>query len=188
MTENQKYLDDARGRIREFEAGLEPERLREAYMALENVSLAKEHVSKTRARLRTDSLSLWLGLLQILDHHLDPNFNPEDGPEELVQPPRTSDGVVYPPGADPALIRDPRARAEYEKAIAANRAKVENYRLQIHLRRLDERITQRAKEFIRGSYRPASDDQEELKKAIEETIKDPGRKADLLKLLTPPQP
>jgi len=188
MTENQKYLKETRERIKGFEKELEPERLREAYMALENVSLAKEHVPKTRAQLRTDTLSLWLGLLQILDHHLDPDFNPEDGPEELVQPPPTSGGVVLRPGADPALIDDPTARAEYEKAIAANRAKANNYRLQIHLGRLNERITPRAEEFIRNSYTTAPDDQEELKTAIEKTIEDPRRKARLLELLTPPQP
>lgn len=188
MTENEEYLTEARVRMAEFEKQLEPERLRAAYMALENVSLTREQDPKTRTRLRRDSLSLWLDLLQVLDHHLDPNFNREDRPTLLVQPPPTSDGVAYPPGADPALIDDPAARAKYEEAIAANQIKAKNYRLQIHVGRLDERITERTEEFIRTSYKRTSDDQEEVRKAIEKTIKDPRRKASLLKLLAPRRP
>lgn len=188
MTDNQKYLNEAQARVKEFEAELEPERLREAYMALEDVILVQETDPKSRARLRTNALSLWLHLLQLLDRFLDPKFNPEDVPEMLVQPPPTTGDVVYPPGADPALIDDPKARAEYEKAIAANRAKADHYRLQINLRRLDERITPRAEAFIRNFYTPAAIDQKELQTAIDEIIRDPRRKAGLLKLLSSSQP
>ncbi len=188
MQDNEKYLNAAQARAKEFEAEREPERLREAYMALENVILAQEHDPKTRGQLRTDSLSLWLHLLQLLDRFLDPNFNPEDVPEKLVQPPPTSGGIVLRPGADPALIDDPKVRAEYEKAIAANRAKADHYRLQINLRRLEERIPPRAEAFIRNSYTSAPGDQEELQTAIDGIMKNPQRKARLLKLLTPSQP
>jgi hypothetical protein len=186
MTSNQRYLDQAQAHVKEFEVTLEPERLREAYIALENVILVNEHGPKARADLRANCLSIWLHLLQLLDQLFDSNFNPEDVPEDLVQPPPTTGGIVYPPGADPALIADPRARAEYEKAIAANRKKIESYRLQLHMSRLKERIEPRAEAFIRNSYKSTPGDQEELRTAIKKTIQDPRRKERLLKLLTPP--
>jgi hypothetical protein len=188
MTENQKYLVEALGHVAEFEAEQESELLREAYMALENVLLVQEHDPSTRAKLRAGCLSLWLNLLRLLDRYLDPDFNPEDVPVNLVQPPPTLEGVVYPPGADPALIDDPKARAAYEKAIAANRAKANHYRLQIGLRRLNERIPPRVEAFVRDSYTSGLGDQEELRTAIEMIIKDPDRKAGLLKLLTQAYP
>lgn len=188
MNENQKYLKEAQEHAREFEDKPEPELLRQAYLALENVLLLEEDEPKTRGQLRTKSLYLWLHLIQLLDRFLDPNFNPEDVPELAIQPPPTSEGVVYPPGADPALIDDPKARAEYKKAIADNEAKTAHYTLQTKLRRMDERITPRAEDFIRNFYTPAPGDQKELKTAIDKTIKGPRRKADLLKLLTQSQP
>jgi hypothetical protein len=188
MTENEKYLKEALAHVKEFEAELEPERLHEAYMALENVIWTQERDPKARAQSRADCLSLWLHLLHMLDRFLDPDFNPKDFPEKLVQPPPTSGGIVYPPGADPVLIDDPKARAGYEKAIAANRAKADHYRLQINLRRLDERIPPRTEAFIRNSYTSAPGDQAELRTAIDAIIKDRQRKVDLLKLLRPSSP
>jgi hypothetical protein len=181
MTDNQKYLKEAQVRIKEFEAELEPERLRQAYMALENIILVQEHDNKSRTELRETVLSLWLQFLQILDRFLDSKFNPHDVPNKLIQPPPTTGGVVYPPGADPALIDDPQTRSEYEQAIAANRAKAEYYRLQINLRRLDEQITSRAEAFIRNSYTFTPSDREEAKAAILKTIKNPQRQERLLK-------
>jgi hypothetical protein len=188
MTQNQEYLKKADEHAKEFEAQLEPEHLREASMALDSVSLAQEHDPRTRAQVRTDCLSSWLHLLQLLDRFLDPNFDPNDVPQRLVQPPPTRGDVVYPPGADPALIDDPKARAEYEKAIAANREKAVRYRLQIQLGRLNERIPPRAEAFIHDAYTSAARDQDELGTAIETMITDPRRKAGLLKLLTPSRP
>jgi len=181
MMENQKYLREAHTYTKEFETQLEPSLLRLAYMALENVILAQESDLKLRAQLRVDCLYLWLYLLQLLDRFLDPGFNPNDVPEKLIQPPPTTEGVVYPPGANPALIDDPQARAEYEEAIAANRAKAEQYRLQINLRRLDEQITPRAEAFIRNSYTFTPSDRQEVKTAILQKIKNPQRQERLLK-------
>lgn len=183
MTGNQKCLNDAQKRIDEFKAELEPERLREAYIALANVDLDQERDPVTRARLRLDTFFSWMRLLQILDGFLDPKFDPGDVPAMLVQPPPTKDGVLYAPGADPTLIDDPKARSEYEKAIAENTTKAEHYRMQVHLRRLDERITPRVETFIRDSYASTPSDQQELRMAIEQTITAPARKSAVLRLL-----
>lgn len=185
VTNNQRYLNEAQAHIKEFESGLDPQRLRDAYMSIENVILPQEPDLKTREQLRKSALSVWLHLLQILDRFVDPNFDPDDVPEDLVQPPKTTGGVVYPPGADPALIADPAARAEYEKAIEANRKKIESYNLQLQLSRLTPRVSERADAFLRRSYTPSPHDRKELKSAIDETITDPKRKAHLLEILEP---
>lgn len=188
MTENEKYLKDAQKKVKEFETEAEPERLREAYMALENVVLEQEYDAKIRGRLRHECLQLWLKMVQILDARLDPNFDPEDVPDNLVQPPPTSKGVVYPPGADPAVIDDPAARKEYEKAVAENNAKINNYRMQTYLGRLKDQIPPRAEEFIKNSYTSADADREELKAEIDAIIEKPERKAELLKLIKSARP
>lgn len=181
MTENEKFLKGAEKHVKEFEAEIEADRLREAYMALENVELAQERDAKARIQLRKECLYLWLEIVELLDRHLDPKFDPEDVPENLVQPPPTSTGIVYPPGADPKLIDNHEARAEYEKAIAANSARTNNYRLQIQLSRLDEQITRRAEAFIRNSYTFKPNDRQEAKTAILKIIKNPKRQEGLLK-------
>jgi hypothetical protein len=187
MTENQKHLKEAQAHTKAFEDKLEPELLREAYLALENVLLSEEDDPDILRQLRAESLNLWLHLIQLLDRFLDPKFNPGDVPGRVVQPPPTTGGVVYPPGADPALIDDPIARAQYEQEIAANRAKTVHYAMQVKLRRLDERIMPRAEAFIRNSYSSTPSDQAELKTAIDKMITNTQRKAMLINLLTPPQ-
>jgi len=187
MTQGQEHLKKAQAHVAKFEAEREPERLREAYMALENVSLAEERDPRTRDQLRMDCLSLWLYLLELLDRFLDPNFDPKDVPQRLVQPPPTRGDVVYPPGADPALIDDPTARAQYERAITSNREKTIRYRLQIQLGRLQEQIPPRAEKFIHNSYTSVPRDQAELRAAIDANITNPVHRASLLKVLEPDQ-
>src|SRR5215204_32512 len=187
MTENKKYLKQAAELIKAFESEKEPERLNEASMALENVNLIQEYDAPTRHELRAESLALHLTLLQILDKYLDPKFDPEDVPSTIVQP-RLSDGTVLRPGVDPAKIKNPQDRAEYEKAIAENRAKARNYRLQTELRRLNERLPSRTELFIRESFTSSDEDQKVLKTAIDVAIENQKRKAELTKLLKNSQP
>jgi hypothetical protein len=183
MTTNQTRLDETDARIQQFDAELEPERLREAYMALENVDLSQEHDAASRARVRASALSAWLRLLHVLDRYLDPAFDPDEAVERNVQPPPLPDGTLLQPNADPARIPDPAARAAYEKALADNRAKAERHRLQVYLHRLDERIPPRAEGFLRGAYTADPRDQAELRAAIDQLVTDPKRKAWLLKIV-----
>lgn len=141
-----------------------------------------------RATRRAATLHSWLRLLRALDYHLDPGFDPRAVPEKRVGPPPTSGGGALRPGADPASIEDPKARAEYEQAIADNRAKAERYRLQVHLHRLDERVTPRVEAFIRGAYTQSALDQQELRAAMDQMVDAPHRRAELAKLLSAPGP
>jgi hypothetical protein len=180
MTDNESHLQVARAQVEAFESEMEPERLRQAYQALENVVLPKGATSQSSIELRRLVLSRWLELLQVLERHADSSFDPADVPSRLVQPPPTTTGILYPPGADPGLIDAPRARTEYEQAIAANRTKVERYRLQTYLHRLEEPITERVEEFISNAYtfRPA--DRQEVKAAVMDTIRSPELRTRLL--------
>jgi len=183
MTQNQQFLMEAQAQVKEFEAKQEPESLSLAYQALENVTWVSEDNLEVRARLRTDSLLLWLEMLRLLDRLLEPDFDSADMPEKFVEPPPVPGGVVLRPGADPAGIKDPKVRAEYEQAIAANRTKAERYRLQTLLRRLDERIAPRVDSFITQAYASSPDDDKEARTTIDKVIDDAGRKAHLLELL-----
>jgi hypothetical protein len=182
MTDNQKHLAEAQARSMEFVDTREPERLREAFLALEEVHPAEELDPGLRAQVRSAALAVWLELLALLDRSLDPGFDPSDVPPKRVEPPPLPGGVQLPPGAEPGRIPDPAARAEYEQAIAANRARAEHYRQQIHLRRLDERMPPRVDAFITGSYLATPRDQAELRAAIDRKIQDPRRKAHLMGL------
>jgi hypothetical protein len=189
MMANQNYLEEAQSNANAFEESHEPERLRAAYLALENVILGQEKGDPgPRAHLRMECLRLWLHLLDLLDRSLDPNFEVGDVPVKIVEPPAVPGDIVLRPGADPAKIADPKARAEYESAIAANRVKANNYREQIGLRRLNEHLPTRVEAYIQNSYTSVRSDQEELRTAIDGLIKSPRRKADLLRLLEPPRP
>lgn len=185
MADNQQSLREANQFARQFEARPEAELLRDASLALEKIDLPQEHDARMRGRLRAESLAVWLHLLNLTDRYLDPNFNRADVPATVVQPPPTRAGVKYPPGADPALIDDPQARAAYEEAIAANRAKAERYRLQVQLERIAPRVESGAEAFIRVAFSVAVADQAEIRAAIETGVQDRRRKAKLLNLLRP---
>ncbi|MFH0727543.1 MAG: hypothetical protein V2B19_14535 [Pseudomonadota bacterium] len=181
MTDNEKHLKEAVELIKAFEKEMEPERLREASMALENVNLRREHNAQIRHKLRSDCLEWWLTILQTIDKNLDSSFDPEDVPQLSVMPPRIKGDIQLPPGAAPALIDDPKAREEYEKAIKDNRAKLENYPLQTQLRELNEVIPGKVDSFIRRAF--TSSDHDEVKATIDRIIESQSRKKNLYRLI-----
>jgi hypothetical protein len=138
-----------------------------------------------RAKTQKECLALWLVLLQTVDEKLDPNFDPSDMPVMRVVPPPIPGGGAPPPGADPSVIPDPKLRAEYQKAILANREKANDYRLQTRLRALNERITLRAESFLRENFAGEVAARKEANEAIENTIKNAHRKKRLQEILTP---
>jgi hypothetical protein len=80
------------------------------------------------------------------------------------------------------LITDPKVRAEYEQAIAANRTKIRRYRLQIVLRQVDKDLRHDVRRFIVNAYKPTPESHEEVKQAIERNVSNEKERADLLKL------
>jgi hypothetical protein len=184
MTTNQEVLERAQSCAQRFEATQEASWLESAWDAIQDVAWTQESSATARGAVRTRSLDMWLHLLDLLDKYLDPNFDENDVPMKLISPPALPgpNAVRLRPGADPALIPDPQLRAEYERAIATNRAKIRNYTAQVGLHRLEGRIRHQVRKFIHDAYRSTLADQEEVKGAIERNIHSPIEKAALLKL------
>jgi len=186
MSDNQVLLQTARDAETAFAARRDPDQLTRAVEALENVQWREPLHLPERGRLRRETLDAWLHLVRLVDDALDPDFDPGRLPELAVQPPPTRDGIVYPPGADPALIEDPDSRDRYARELADNRAYAEHYRLQSRLRPLEERVVDACSAFIKDSYRGNPADEREAKAAIQAVIKSPRRRAALLSLLASP--
>lgn len=181
---NQQHLKEANTEIRAFQTDLETERLRRASISLDSISIPLEPNPKLRTQLRLNSLQAWLQLNELIQTHLDPLFNPKDLPEVSVQPPPTSAGVIYPPGADPNVIDDPNKRAAYVNAIAAGRAKADRYRLQTDLHRFGPYAEQRMEAFVHSSYSATKADESDFQSAVNKMVTDPTRKKHLLSLLS----
>lgn len=178
------FIAQASAALAAFEQQKEPQRIQDAGDRLREVRLADESDPQKQRVLRKDTLVLWLSLFAAIDGSLDPQFDPKDVPQVRVQPPR-SDGVVFPPGVDPSLLKDPAARSEYERIIAENDKKAEQYSLQIKLRRLDERLWPKLEAFVRTAYSTSTepDDQREVLDVLQAIIKNPQRADRLRKLI-----
>jgi hypothetical protein len=184
MMRNQNNLHEVQSHLEHFETSQDPDWLVKAQETLGEVLLTEERDPKVRKEIRLHMLDMWLRLLDSLDRHFDPAFDENDTPQKLVQPPALPDpkqGSLR-PGASPSLIADPKLRAEYEHAIAANRAKTKRYRLQLLLRRMGGSLRQEVHGFIASAYKPTPEDRDEVRKAIERNIASDMEKATLLKL------
>ena len=183
---NQDYRKQAESLVNQFHTDLDPHLLTQAYQALENVLLLDQPDRDAWPRIRSETLQLWLMLIETVDQHIDPGFDVEDEPEALVQPPSTPDGILYPPGADPARITDPEARAKYESDIKANNQKISTYGFQTKMHRLEERIVPRARKFILDFYAPNHSDRAEFSAMVDKIVTTPERKDSLLELIPRP--
>ena len=154
------------GLIASFARDGDPERGREALNAVETVPAG-------------DAVEPWLALLAALDRHLDADWDASAGPELVVQPP-ASEGIVYPAGSDPAALKDPVARAAYERAIAENDARTRRYDEQMRLHRLEERALEGVARAIEAA--PA-DGRDALERSIRDAHVGEARKRALVALL-----
>jgi hypothetical protein len=180
MDPNTQHLAQAQAHARLFHQTVDTEELRRAALALEGVTLSAPPPA-AEAAMRRDGLRAWLLLLELIDRHLDPAFDVSRTPDLQVQPPESADGSSHPPGADPALIADPRARAAYEQATRENDARIASYNLQVRLHRLDERITARTDAFIRRNYTFDPADRQEIRSEVGKLIRLQSRQERILK-------
>ncbi|PYS89486.1 MAG: hypothetical protein DMF62_07105 [Acidobacteria bacterium] len=181
FTENEKRLKRAEELIGSYSSEREPESLREASIELENVDLRKVHDRSVRIKQREQCLDLWLRLVQTIETNLDPTFDPTDVRPLNVAPPPLKNGTKLWPGADPALIDDPKAREEYEKAIKENREKQEKALIQPQLQELDPQVMQKTAKFVRNNY--PDEERAGAKATIEKTIENEARRSRLYKLI-----
>lgn len=121
-----------------------------------------------KARLYLHS---WMRLKFLLDVNYDPQ---KDVPQLNVVPPP---GAHILPGGDPADIKDPQIRAEYEAMVAENAKKIRYHTEQIHLKELNDSLPRRVEQYLLSAYSRAPYNIEELRVllnqfAVDRTIRE----------------
>lgn len=132
------------------------------------------------ARDRSERISYWLHAWQRLEKEINRNFDFDNRPRLNVLPP----AGYGPAGIAPESIKDSKARAEYESAIAANKENIAEYNKQWVLHQLDKYFTPHAMRFIVEAYSKPPYNLEELRKHLGTNIVDKGVKKRLLDEVT----
>ena len=184
MTNNLNYIKKSQALVKRFEEEQDPEFLSAAYIELQKVNIRNEKDLTVLMHVRVEALLQWLKLIKILDDHIDPAFDINEGGTLKVLPKTNYNGVDYPSWVDPASI-DANAAAEFRKASEENDKKLDDFNLQVSFSRLNQHIPRLAKTFVHKNYTGLPTDQLELKTTIEKTLKNPARKEDFLTLLAP---
>lgn len=108
---------------------------------------------------RSERARYWLHAWQRLERSINRNFDFNQRPTLNVLPPPG----YGPAGISPSSIKDPKARAEYERRIAENNEKIAEYNRQWQLRQLDDYFTPYVKRFIIEAYSKAPYNLEEIR-------------------------
>jgi hypothetical protein len=119
--------------------------------------------------LRRQKAEVWLEAWRRVTQATDPNFDFNDRPLLNVAPP-PSTGL--PAGVSPSSVRNPQLRAEYEHAIAQNRAKIERYNQQSWLKLDGPRVVKEVEEYLVNAYSRAPSHLEELQQLLSRYTKD----------------
>ncbi len=127
--------------------------------------------------LRSQKAQFWLEAWRRVTQATDPKFDPDDRPLLNVLPP-LSTGL--PAGASPAGIKDPRLRTEYEKTIAQNNAKAQQYSEQSWLRRNGPSVYEGMKHYLVIAYSRPPSNLSELQRLLSEYIEDASVRDRLL--------
>lgn len=145
-------------------------------------------------------LILALQIIDLTDRYNPPSLSDENNPANLcwlkVLPPPI-DGIYYPMPIDPAEIKDPVARAQYEQDIANNERNCVRAEREVIFKRLtgeDPDLDSKAsflasiQNFITANYRPAAimNDCKELHALIDQYLSSPERRQALLDALAIP--
>jgi hypothetical protein len=174
-------IDQAASGLQEFARSRDVDALERAVEALEEFdpwSLKPEQRLPGRRRL----LLNWSRVLVAIDTIKEPGFDPDaDRPRARVSPP---DG--FPPGADPKTIQDPRARAQYEAAIAANEKRKIRSRTQGVASELEQRAVESAHRVVDRWYTKSAADRKEIEAVFQEANLSAARRAEVLD--PPPAP
>ena len=124
-------------------------------------------------------LAHWLALLAALDRHLDATWDPADVPDTAAIPPPAADGSVGFSGIDPAAVTDPAARAAYEAAREALRAKAGHYLVQQQLRRAGDDAMQAVETLLRDRWTESPENRQAFEDALAAVPVDEARKQQL---------
>ena len=128
-----------------------------------DVTSAASGDSASWMRERRAKLVLWLHAWQRLEAGINRNFDFSDRPRLNISPP---DETKLPAGIAPEGIRDPKLRAQYETALAANARKGCEYNRQFMLRYLDETFPKTAENHLIRVYSKPPYQTEELRRHL----------------------
>jgi len=115
------------------------------------------------SRERRAKAGFWLHAWARLENQINRNFDFSDRARLNVRPPEETG---LPAGIVPEGIRDPKLRAQYEAAIAANTKKGREWDRQSELRALDETFPKIAEAYVVRVYSQPPSHIEELRQHL----------------------
>lgn len=162
--------------LKAFRTNNDPNSLTQASNLLESMEASTASNGADFKTIRAEKLTLLLDILNQIDGKRIVNFDFEDLPTMSVSPPPETG---LPSGVDPAEIKDPAAKAKYERAVTENQQKAARYALQKKLAKLDLRVTGQAEGLISDAYTGSAADLAELNDLISNHVAGGRRKASL---------
>ena len=167
----------------EFEKKRDPSLI---YEALDSIEAAESGMPVGDAAARKLAVSRRLHFFAALDRNIDPTWDPKKVPVQGVPPP-LSHGMVYGSGeVDPATIPDPEVRAQYVRALKANKDDNQRYFVQLQLRRIDERAMRFVERLLADRYTNSEGDNQEFEELLAASPVNEMRKERLRALMPKP--
>jgi hypothetical protein len=128
-------------------------------------------------RERREKAGLWLQAWQRLDKEFDPTFDINDRKNRPLMRVFPPDETRLPAGTPPSAIKDPKARAQYEAALAENKRKAQRANKQFPLIAHGPSFRARAEHVLIYLYSQPPFRNNELRQYLEMYIRDtPARK------------
>jgi hypothetical protein len=127
--------------------------------------------------LRKQKAELWLAARRRVESSVDPKFDFDDRAELNVP---TPPGSGEPNGVSPEFIKDPKLRAEYERAIAENSAKIRRFNDQYWLKRNAPDFYKNVERYLVNAYSRPPADSAELEQLLAHYVDDNGVRARIL--------
>jgi hypothetical protein len=156
---SQKYVSSALAKSESFPLWLEIRLL--GFLSRDTASADANTTSWMRERRA--KVGLWLHAWQRLEKGINRNFDFSDRPKLNVSPP-VETGL--PAGIVPEGIKNPKLRAQYEVALAANAKKGREYNRQFELRAIDETFPKTAEAYVVRVYSKPPSHTEELRRVL----------------------
>ena len=186
--QTEKTMDSVDQRVTEkfaeFEKKQDPTAV---FEALDSIEAAVRDVPPGDVAARRRAVSRWLSFFALLDRNIDPSWNPNDAPPKGVPPPSTHGAVQSSGEVDPSTIQDPAVRAQYERALKANKEAHKRYYAQLQLRRIDDRAMRMVERLLAERYTNAAGDRQDFEGLLAASpVKEP-RKERLRTLMPKPE-
>jgi len=128
---------------------------------------------------RTKDMQVRFHAWKRLNDAIDLRWDPTDVPYVNVPLPPGVSGIR--PGGSPAVIKDPKLRAQYEAAIEKNWKKAERYRIQYRSRQLKEHLEGVTQRLMVELYSIPPYNTKELERYLTKTIKNKATRDDIRK-------